>query len=128
MAKQNQKTKVEKNVENEVIIPGSKLKNVFDRSKHSEMLVKLRPDLTRDLEYILNHEEQIKKALKSEKEKAIFMKNPIQFFKNAKIDLNISMRQKMEAFNFDDFSKANSFVLPNGQTISPKITITIKNT
>ncbi|MBK9109518.1 MAG: hypothetical protein IPM92_14375 [Saprospiraceae bacterium] len=128
MAKQNLKKKDVKHVETEVKIPGVKLKDVFDRSKHSEMLLKLRPDLTRDLEHILNHEEQIMKALKSEKEKLIFMKNPIQFFKNAKIDLNFSMKQKMEAFNYDDFSKSNSFVLPNGQTISPNIKISIKNT
>lgn len=127
MAKQIQKTKTGKGSESAVKVAGVKLKNVFEKTRHSEMLAKLRPDLARDLEQVLNHEEQIMKLLKSEKDKQIFMKNPVQFFRNAKIELNFSVRRKMEAFQFEEFSKSNSFVLPNGQTITPKIKINIIN-
>ncbi|MBK8954089.1 MAG: hypothetical protein IPM34_00845 [Saprospiraceae bacterium] len=127
MAKQKKIPKADNKKEVVSRNEASKLKEIFKRSNHVEMLSKMRPDLTRDLEQVINHEEQIMKLLKSEKNNLMFLNDPVQFFKNAKIELSPAAKRKMEAFRFDEFSKAASFVLPNGQIIKPRIHIQIKN-
>ena len=53
------------------------------------------------------------------------MKDPIDFFRKTKIPISHSLTKKIESYNFEKNIPSESFVLPNGKHITPKIRINI---
>mgnify|MGYP001247210007 FL=1 len=100
----------------------SKIKNV----KNAEMLSRLSPHIKLQMEELFRHEEKITKQLKEPGQMELFVKDPLKFFTNSKIELSPLIRKRLESFKMEESFESQKFILPNGQVIKPKIKITIK--
>lgn len=94
--------------------------------KHSKLLGQLQPALKTEMRSILNSEDKIVKHLGIKKNMDTFVNDPAKFFREAKIDLRPSVRKRLERFRIDTIVQQRKFILPNGQSISPKLSIHIK--
>lgn len=94
--------------------------------KHSKLLGQLQPALKTEMTSILNSEDKIVKLLGIKKNMDTFVNDPAKFFREAKIDLRPSVRKRLETFRIDTIVQQRKFILPNGQSISPKLSIHIK--
>jgi hypothetical protein len=100
----------------------SKIKNV----KHAEMLSNLAPHIKLQMEELFRHEEKIIKQLKDPGQMELFVKDPLKFFTNSKIELSPMIRRRIESFIQEESFESKKFILPNGQVIKPRIRINIK--
>lgn len=100
----------------------SKIKNV----KNAEMLSRLSPHIKLQMEDLFRHEEKIIKQLKDPGQMELFVKDPLKFFINSKIELSPMIKKRIELFTRNESFESKKFILPNGQVLKPRITINIK--
>jgi hypothetical protein len=91
------------------------------------IISKFSPHIKGEMEALLKHEEKIKQLLSKPDQQILFVQNPAQFFKAAKIELSPILKRKVAAFDFKKTIESNQFIMPNGQAIQPNIKINIKN-
>lgn len=104
----------------------SRSEQILLDGKHSKLLGQLQPALKTEMTSILNSEDKIVKLLGIKKNMDTFVNDPAKFFREAKIDLRPSVRKRLETFQIDSIVQQRKFILPNGQSISPKLFIHIK--
>jgi hypothetical protein len=95
-------------------------------SKHSKFLENLSPHIKDQMEELFLHEELIKKHLLDAERLKEFIENPLEFFRNAKIELSPIVKRRLEMFNYKQQVEAKGFVLPNGKIMKPNVKIKIK--
>ncbi|MNU25630.1 hypothetical protein D3C71_139800 [compost metagenome] len=122
-----------KKITNRSITPAKGLDDTAGKGKdrpvktpYAETLSKLAPHIKMHMEELFSNEEQILKQLRDPKQMNLLMKDPVQFFGKAKIEISPLLKKRMAAFNLEEQFAAQGFVLPNGQIMNPNIKITIK--
>jgi len=100
------------------------LKNLASVDK--KILEKLPQELQVHLNEIMFNEKTIVDKLKDPNQKKLFLENPLAFFQNNKINVSAAILSKLKAFNYNEFMKKQSFILPNGKVLNPKININLK--
>lgn len=119
-------------------VPDNRLRDIdlkkIDTIKQKEVVVtsraqfvkNLSPHLKAEMENLLKEEKKIQNLLVQPAQAELFKRDPLKFFKEAKIELNPILIRKFETFNFEKELKKEKFLLPNGQLINPNVKINIK--
>ena len=104
--------------------PKPDLKNLKKIDK--EVVDHFSPHVRIQLNDLMGHEKLISEKLKNAQERKLFLEEPRRFFAKHKIAVSPLIARKLKNFKFDGFIPAEQFVMPNGQKLTPKIKVNIK--
>ncbi len=103
----------------------SKYKFLSDENR--ETIHQLSPSLKGDVAKVLDKSDKIEKALSDEKNKKLFMENPVQFFEKNKIPLSKAAKNKLMKNANELKMEPKSYQLPNGKKVKVNLNYNFKN-
>jgi len=95
-------------------------KNHFEQS-----ISQLNPSLQREMQELRKQETAIMKVLSDPQKAEQYLSNPLEVLRNAGINMPPLLKARLQAFDptLADQLKRQTYALPNGQTITARITV-----
>lgn len=92
---------------------------------HGEILERLPPEIRKEIEELRKYEKRVLEALEDEEMHRLFTHDPAAALARLKIPMSALLRKRLQAHSKSPppFLCPNSFMLPNGRKVTPKIRI-----
>jgi hypothetical protein len=102
------------------VTPAAKRQSHFDQS-----IAPLSPSLQREMQELRKQEARIMKVLGDRKKAEQYLSNPLQVLQGGGIKVPVLLKRRLQQFDpsVAEHLKRQTYVLPNGQTITARITV-----